>query len=54
MKYVVYLLVAAVIVWAVVTVIRHVRRTLSGGTCSGDCRSCQNGWGCSRKTREHK
>ena len=41
MKYVVYLLVAAVIAWAVVTVVRHVKRTFSGEGCGGDCQGCR-------------
>lgn len=46
MKYIIYAAVAALAVWAVVYLVRHVRRQLkgdcgcSGGGCSGDCSCC--------------
>ena len=46
MKYIIYAAVAALILWAVVCLVRHVRRQLrgecggGGGSCGGDCTSC--------------
>ena len=41
-KYIIYLAVAALVVWAVVYLIRHIRRQLRGdcGSCGGDCSCC--------------
>ena len=46
MKYVVYLAIAALVLWAVVYLVRHIRRQLRGdcSSCGGDCGSCP---GCS-------
>lgn len=46
MKYIIYAAVAALVVWAVVYLVCHVRRQLKGdcgscgGGCSGDCSCC--------------
>ena len=46
MKYVIYLAVAVLILWAVIYLARHIRRQMKGdcgccgGGCSGDCSSC--------------
>lgn len=46
MKYIIYAAVAALAVWAVVYLVRHVCRQLKGdcgscgGGCSGDCSCC--------------
>ena len=48
MKYIIYAAVAALILWAVVCLVRHVRRQLRGECgCGGDCASC--GQSCSRR-----
>ena len=49
MKYVIYAAVALLILWAVVYLVRHVRRQLRGecGCCGGSCASC--GKSCSRR-----
>lgn len=54
MKYIIYLAIAALAVWAVVFLIRHIRRQLQGEcvcgvSCSGDCVSC--GKHCSGKSK---
>lgn len=45
MKYLIYLAIAALVVWAVIYLVRHVRRQLKGdcgcaGACGGDCNAC--------------
>lgn len=47
MKYVIYLAIAALAVWAVVYLVRHIRRQLrgdcgcgGGAGCGGDCSAC--------------
>lgn len=46
MKYLIYIAVAALILWAVVYLVRHIRRQMKGdcgscgGACGGDCSSC--------------
>ena len=47
MSYVIYALVAALILWSVVTVIRHVRRQLRGGCgCGCGCEGCPSRGSC--------
>ena len=47
MKYVIYIGVAALVVWAAVYLIRHLRRQLKGD-CACGCDQCAN-TGCSRR-----
>lgn len=53
MKYIIYAAVGLLILWAVIYLVRHVRRQLRGecgccgGSCSGDCASC--GQSCSKR-----
>ncbi len=49
MKYIIYAAVALLILWAVIYLVRHVRRQLRGecGSCGGDCASC--GHSCSKR-----
>ena len=49
MKYIIYAAVALLVLWAVVYLVRHVRRQLRGecGCGGGDCASC--GQSCSRR-----
>ena len=56
MKYVIYAAVALLILWAVVYLVRHVRRQLRGecgcgGSCGGDCAACGQSCG-KRKYRK--
>lgn len=45
MKYLIYLVIAALVVWAVAYLTRHIRRQMKGdcgscGGCEGGCGSC--------------
>ena len=46
MKYLIYIAVAALILWAGVYLVRHIRRQMKGdcgscgGACGGDCSGC--------------
>ncbi len=42
MKYVIYIAIALLVVWAVVYLIRHIRRQMKGdcGACGGGCQGC--------------
>jgi hypothetical protein len=42
MKYLIYIAIAALVVWAVVYLVRHIRRQMKGdcGACGGGCDGC--------------
>ncbi|NLF35397.1 MAG: FeoB-associated Cys-rich membrane protein [Clostridiales bacterium] len=52
MRYVIYAAVAALVLWSVWYLIRHLRRQIRGGGCCGDCDRCGTSGTCTEKDKK--